>query len=488
MKLMTHLIAFVTVSTLSISVVAQQRQVPNQFEANTPAVAADVNQNFNYLASEITDLEQSFTQAEYVSEPLDCDADPYILNKVYNQVKHFREINFRISGTCYGSINLMRDKNGDYVIAPDGRINNYQVMGQTLNISSVGETPAAIIPHPNTQAVDLYSGFAGGLYLRNLTIELGANDGVGILFSRNGHGDLSNITLRPSAGVSASRGIQVQEGAQVYIVDTVVSGVEEGIYVLNGGILRLLGDVSVNANLRGLTVDAARVRGTGEFSVNRETEAPSDYAIRLNNGASFIGKYSELLLGGGALFVEEQSALEALNVQAADVTVNAASATLRRLIVDNLVVKDTANARINEGNIRDDTAVFSNSALALYDVSVPSVDVFAGAELSGSPRITRNLNVRDQGMVSMFEGSVSGQVFIGDAQFRFDRTTISADEVDIGSSQGQLINMANVDYSTFFCEGLTAIDAPGVDWLVDYPGGKCMAKEDFSKLLELLRK
>lgn len=487
MKLRTHLVALATVSTLSISVAAQQRQVPNQFEPNTPAVAADVNQNFNYLADEISGLEQALTQGEYVSEPLDCDADPYILNKVYNEVKHYRELNFYISGTCYGSINLMRDENGDYVMTPDGYINNHQIMGQTLNIRSADETPAALVPHPQTEAVDLYSGFAGGLYLDNLTIELGANDGVGILFSRNGHGDLTGITLRPAAGVTAFRGIQVQEGAQVYIADTAVSGVEEGIYAVNGGLVRLLGGVSINASRRGLTADAARIRGAGEFGVNREAEAPSDYAVNLSNGSSFIGEYSELLLGSGALFVEQQSALDVFNVQAASVTVNAASATLQRLTTDTLIVKDTANATVNEGDIGDDTAVFSNATLALYDVSVPDASVFAGAELSGSPRITNSLSVRDQGMISLFEGSISGQVFLGDAQFRFDRTAILASEVDIWSSQGQLNNLVSVDYSTFFCEGLTAIDAPDVDWLVDYPGSNCMAKEDFSKLLELLK-
>ncbi|RUO45177.1 hypothetical protein [Idiomarina aquatica] len=487
MKPRTHLCAIATLSLLSISGTAQERQVPNQFEANTPAVAEDVNQNFNYLADEITGLEHDLTQGEYVSERLDCDADPHILNKVYNEVKHFREINFLISGSCYGSINLMRDENGDYVMTPDGAINNHQIMGQTLNIRSVGETPASIIPHPSTQAVDLYSGFAGGLYLSNLSVELGANDAGGILFSRNGHGDLSGVTLRAAPGADLLRGLQIQEGAQVYVGATAISGFAEGIHVINGGLLRLLGDVTINARNKGVTVNSARVRGFGELRVNRDSEAPTEYAVKLTNGSSYAGDYSELLLGTGKLFVEQQSVLDIFNAQADEVTVDSASAELQRLTTDVLRVKDTANAVVNEGSIRDNTQVFSNATLALYDVSVPSVGVFAGAELSGSPSISNVLNVRDQGMVSLFEGSISGEIFIGDANFRFDRTAIWADEVNVWSSRGQLINLSNVDYSRFFCEGVTAIDAPGVDWLVDYPGSNCMAKEDFSKLLELIK-
>lgn len=487
MKKRMHWLLLATLSGLSVGAVAQERQVPHQFEPNTPAVAADVNQNFNYLADEISGLEQQLTQAEYVSEPLDCNADPYILNKVYNQVKHYREINLYITGTCYGSINLMRDDNGDYVVTPDGYINNYQVMGQTLHISSVDETQAALIPHPETGAVDLFAGFAGGLYLRNLDIELGTGDGVGILFSRNSHGDLSSVNISPADGATIGRAIQLQEGSQLYLFGVSIEGVAEGIHVINGGLLRILDDVTVKASQRGLTVNAGRVRAFGEFRVNRASEAPTDYAVKLTNGATYAGDYSELLLGSGALIVEEQSVLDNYNVRAGRVNVSAASAMIANIVSDNLVVKDTANVVVNSGSINEAARTLSNAALTLYEVTVPTIDVRTGAELSGSPVINNQLHVQRNAMVTLFGGSVGGEMFIGDSNFSFDGTAINSPAVDIWNSQGELKNLTSVDYSRFYCNGLTSVEVAGVDWLTDYPGSNCMGTHDFSKLLDLIK-
>ena len=69
----------------------------------------------------------------------------------------------------------------------------------------------------------------------NLTVQLGADDSWGLLFSRSSNGSVSDVEIIGATETEQSQtGIRIQNGANTYLVNSSITNVFDGIIVMNG--------------------------------------------------------------------------------------------------------------------------------------------------------------------------------------------------------------------------------------------------------------
>ena len=284
--------AFLAALLVSLSLSgAWADQLPGitEFQDNTPAVAKEVNDNNMVLSDKAQDLEARVKQLEDVSDRLvreddaarfgrsgeptprsgaggmvklvggkrvlygvDCSQDPHALAKAYQQNIRYSNLQFYITGECYGHFTLV-DSEGVSGTPPYPELQEH---GQVVTIvSTYGEeggvaTKPKLVPHPVTNTMSLIGSFGGGLYIDNVDIDIGMSAGFGVLFSRGTTGDLGRSTVRCLAGNNSVRAVQIQNGAAPYLFGVTIKDCDTGIFSLNNTATTVYG---------GITIDNARI-------------------------------------------------------------------------------------------------------------------------------------------------------------------------------------------------------------------------------------
>jgi hypothetical protein len=353
---------------LSVNAAADQLSGIKEFADGDPAVAAEVNTNNMVLSDKAQELESRVLLLENTSdrlvrinpdsagrlspeaianqatgtegklvelyggklilEDIDCNADPYAMNKLYVENSRFSYIHFAIKGNCYGDI--ARTTLGEP--APEGTFPYLQEHSQTISIGAVwGENdqplPAKIIPNADSGLVGLYASFGGALYINNVDIELGTRPngrGEQILYSRGATGTLQNLTITLPAG-STGGGVHVQHAASPYIAWVDIVGdpsdpADYGLSVMNNGVVYQYGTINISGVKFGLyATSGASIFTYGEV-MNIESTQES---IWIESAKVKQGRYNDMttiMNLDGDIWIREQGELKAGAVKLSDST------------------------------------------------------------------------------------------------------------------------------------------------------------------------
>ena len=264
----------------SIAAHSAELTLPKTFENGEVAEAEDFNANFNYLKSQIAEqqiqLSDVSDNAPWLNRDLnggkeievDCSLDADALRVAYDANISERQLTLIITGSCLGAINW-----------------ESQAKNQILSIA--GNEGAKIVPRVvnGESRVGLISSFGNGVYINDVDIEMGADDGYAILFSRNSNGGLSNVTITGHGTGAGQVGVVVQFGASAYL-QTTITGVDYGVGGLKAGSIRMMwSDVTAGTSAVEMDGGQLNLRGTS-------MTAPT--ALLLSNGAQALGDGSAL--------------------------------------------------------------------------------------------------------------------------------------------------------------------------------------------------
>lgn len=300
-----------------------------EFQDSTPAIAQEVNDNNRVLSDKAQDLEARILQLENVSERLvreedadrngragepipksgvggmvqlvggkrilsgiDCNADPHALSKAYQQNIRFKYVGFYIIGNCYGHFALTDSEN----VSANSPWDELQEHGQVVSIGSDYGEPGGVsakpklIPHPVTGTMSLVGSFGGGLYIENVDIEVGADSGAGVLFSRGTTGDLGRSTVTCTAAGNSVRGIMVQNGAAPYLYGVTIKDCDTGIFSLNNTATTVYGNVSITSARIGIYL-------TQNASLNTRIGMNPTFNIDASAKAVWMSAGSQMTIG-----------------------------------------------------------------------------------------------------------------------------------------------------------------------------------------------
>ena len=330
-------------------------EIPHIFSADTPAKAEEVNENFTVLADATVALKNVNNVADNIE--VSCIDNPTGLQVAYIENLYKTAVSFNITGRCYGDLESF---NGEPI---------QQQHGQNKFISGDETNGGTLIPDPVSNAVSLWGTFNGGLYLHNLTIELGPNGRIG--FSRNSQSNLTDLNIIGSVIAENYRAIIVQAGAQAYIAGVTVSNVinalwvsenavvrffntesgpafttnnvDTSIRVESGGTIRQRGGVTLNATTYSLFMDGNSTWQADSFANH---VISSDVVIRDSSFASF----AQLTFTGGAFSVDGSR----VQISASDFDANKLSCSnMAQVNIDNI---DDLLMTAPASNCIDDTA------------------------------------------------------------------------------------------------------------------------------------
>mgnify|MGYP003662701008 FL=1 len=336
---------------------------------------------------------------------------------------------------------------------------------------------AKIIDNDISGKVGLLGGFGGGLYLSDLTIETESD--FPVLYSRNGQGSLTNITIKKINGTPYS-GLWVQEGAQVYVSDLSIEGFNTGIYATNGALVRIVGDVAITDVENGISLQNAFVRAQGDFNINA-----SQSAVSMDIASGWIGWDTSITAESGRIDISRGSSMVAGLIDIPSSSVNLYSSTFEAYSL----------------NASTFLSVSSDSTLSNANVSV-FMDLQSGSNMNMSNSVTSNImvqhastlgawgstineleankgafvefgNVTVQGNVRMYENASSyiNETIFEEGSFLnitanaqvniFGNSTISEGQI---SCFGGYVNIENVDVSDF---NNGCLDALGVQEMIN---------------------
>ena len=317
---------FVCLLVLALSSVeglADQLPGIAEFTDGEPALAEEVNGNNLVISDKAQELEARILQLENVSDRLvrdedasryggarsaepsaaankvggltellggklyldniDCNADPHALNKAYIDNSQYSYIQFTITGTCYGHFTLIDGTNP--------AAGELQEHGQAISIVGNVGTDDAPLPRPKLIAnpfsnnMSLYGSFGGGLYIRDVDIDVSMAQGWGVLFSRGTTGEIARSTITCTAEDNAVKGIWIQNGASPYIYTVDVVDCDVGMFGRNNVSAAIYYHVSITGARLGVELlQGSSVNARGYFDEKIDIEA-SDLAFTLD-GAS----------------------------------------------------------------------------------------------------------------------------------------------------------------------------------------------------------
>lgn len=450
--------------------------VPNTFEANSPAVAADVNGNFNYLAEQLQ-LVRDKAFDNVVSEgavrvQVNCAENPFALRESYRQYINYREIEITVDGgSCYGDFMLVDDGTGQ---------STYQAKNQTVSLFA--PNGASIVPHPTTQRVNLFAGFGGGLYINNFEIQAGENDRVAILFSRNAHGSLSFSTLTGSNSTRTL--VQVQEGSQLYVSSSELETGTFGAMVLNGGLLRFIGDVLVRDVTTGILASSGRVKNDSELTISADAERDS---ITLNGASSWLGDYGAVTIEQGAAFINTSSSfVENIVTTSTPTYFRGATGEIKQFDGPDVYVERGSSLKMSNARVRGVLQAQENAVVTLEDSEADDVHIIDGGLIKGNVTVNNNVDVT-QARIDLSDATVNGNMVLTDSQFSFYKSAINSPTIRLQSARGDFSESRSINLDALECQGLSAVYADGADLLIDYPDTGCMNSYDYGDLADIIR-
>lgn len=451
-----------SVSALLLSGVgAHGQDIPNIFTPATPANAADVNENFDHVVERLQGLENrsvGFLMRDgEIDLNVDCTDNPAALNEVYADWWRLHELNFFITGDCYGDITIRRevDENDNWTGA------SFQPTGQTIHITGADGQTAGIIPNDLTQEALLLGGFGGGLYVNNVTITLGGSSDVGALYSRNAHGGLTNVTINGSEA-SEGVGVRVQEGAQVYLNNVNVSNVTRGFDVINNGTVRTFNNNSVTSSTQGFFASGSSAirNGDGTFSLSG-----TEYAFMLTDNSTW--KDGTLTVSEGSVEVVNGSFLSVDAINAAN-----SELSVSRGRVDAISV-GVSSFSVTSGDLKlNDASVSSNSSITLGSSAEFSV-----------VNLPAQLTVDYGSRMFWYEGNLDSMVVSNNSAVRVVGTTFTNDIFVLSNSTSQLDSVV-ANGNVWTTQGaFNTIDNTSVDGtLFVFNGGRIDVKGDTKPL------
>lgn len=321
---------------------------------------------------------------------VDCTNDPAALQAAFADTINVSNVDFFITGNCYGDINVVRGTEGQEFLF---------IAGRAISISAKDpEARAGLIPNDETGRVGVNSGLSGGLYLTNLDIQAGEGDFNPVAYYRNGHGSVNNVTITGSNWT----GILVQEGAQVYFSGITVSESSTGIFARSNAVLRFFNDNTINVNNFGIelfTASSLNQQGNINVTVNE------GHAIKLESSSTWQMHGNRTLSSGGSVYINSGSSM----------VVNEMTLPSGNLDIHQGVMQSHSNLMIENG----DLSVSLGGSLAFNSLTTNHMHLSYGASISGNELTTNNnANVESQSSLNVNSHSANGDFNIthgGDA-------------------------------------------------------------------------
>ncbi|MBE7213930.1 hypothetical protein MK852_06750 [Shewanella benthica] len=450
---------------------ANASDVPNVFSASTSAKAGEVNENFDYLNVRANDFEEQLEMLQLKSMgnhlidgeqsvEVDCSGNPAALNEAYAENVQYRNLNFTITGNCYGDIRVIRTFDENNVWTND----SFQPGGQTLNIFGAEGGNAHLIPNDLSGSVTIWGGFGGGLYLGNLTIQMG-NSTLAAAYSRNGQGGLTNVIIEGPGEESAdwSAGVWLQEGAQAYLSNLTVSGVNVGVYARNSAVVRFLGDEnSISASDIGIYIFSSDVAQQAKLITS---------SIDISSGSRWLqaGKGSTT---ADTVNIREGSSLVvngAMNLSNG-LWVELSQASIRGEFTSPFVNVSQGQLFLDGGHIADVFEITDAGNANVSNSSINVLNMYRGAKL----------NIRNS--------TIGGNAHIAeDASVFLTEVTFEGDQFKVLSSKAYFWGMNDTLTDKLFCHGLSFVEFPGVDLVTAAPASNCLDFEASNTLMNLIK-
>jgi len=296
-----------------------------------------------------------------LSVDVDCTNDPAALQTAFADTINVSNVDFFITGNCYGDINVVRGTEGQEFLF---------IAGRAISISAKDpEARAGLIPNDETGRVGVNSGLSGGLYLTNLDIQAGEGDFNPVAYYRNGHGSVNNVTISGSNWT----GILVQEGAQVYFSGITVTESSTGIFARSNAVLRFFNDNTINVNNFGIelfTASSLNQQGNINVTVNE------GHAIKLESSSTWQMHGNRTLSSGGSVYINSGSSI----------VVNDMTLPSGNLDIHQGVMRSNSNLMIENG----DLSVSLGGSLAFNSLTTNHMHLSHGASLSGNELVTNN--------------------------------------------------------------------------------------------------
>lgn len=489
--------------------------VPNIFTPNTPANAAEVNENFDLLASK--SMGMNLIDGE-VEVDVDCTSDAAALNKAYAENVNYKDLNFRIKGDCYGDITVSRTLDGDN----NWEGNSYQVASQSINISPQEGQTAGLIPNDLSGKVAIWGGFGGGLYLSDITITLADDWDYGAAFSRSGHGSVINVTIiGPDTPNGA--GIWVQEGAQAYILGVDISKVTWGIHGNNNAAIRFLGDAStISSQYEGIKVLGSSVRQETELNVT----SSEGKALDLDGGTNWMGwnktitaSGNNVWVGGGSTLavgtlavtgvvdVENTSVVKADNfsstshLQVTGSEVNLGTATIggnitlnmSKFIAQNLTTVGfdsfTSSASIYSGDITATAIITLQSFINASNVTFDYILLEQSSTLKGNTITARNLQSQDNSFFDLRTTTITEELSLdSNSTGVLEDVTFNGSTFNVNQANARIMGTTKMPTSKLACWGLAQVEYEGISNILQtVPDSNCLDQSSITTLMNLVK-
>lgn len=458
--------------------------VPHVFEPSTPAKAADVNENFDYLSERLDTIATQSIGSNLIDGEIeievDCTSNPVALSEAYVKYINYDEINFYISGSCYGDITAKRelDSQNQWTKA------SYQVMGQTIHISSKDGVRAKLIPNDLSGTVAMWGTFGNGLYLSGIDIEPASGDYIAVGFSRNGHGDVSDVQISNSS--SYQTGIYVQEGAQVYIQNSSVSKADWSVYGRNNATIRVIGSLLIDGT-NGIGLEGnSSFRNDGAITVSA-----TDNAIR-TDGSSWIG-WGITTVNSGVVSFRSGSTVSsgAMTIaDSSDVVVDSSTVNIDQLSANNLTLSK-GNMMVSNSTLKGRTEVNDSGDLQSWQSNHSDVQVYGNSSFIGWYNTIQSMNMNWASYVNLYNSAVLEAVNANNTNLVvFDNSSFSGEIIYLGNTKTVMQGEQLPAIEKLSCSGMSIVQygsAETTDLLIDVPNSGCFDLKAMSSLYELLK-
>ncbi|TMO82179.1 hypothetical protein [Pseudoalteromonas spongiae] len=508
-----RLLTISVLSTLSVHAMAQG--VPNIFSPDTPAKASEVNENFDFLAS--NSIGANLINGE-ISTDVDCTSNAAALNEAYAEYVNYREINFQIKGNCYGDITVKRsfDEQNNWDNA------TYQVHGQTINIYPQIDQTAGLIPNDLSGNVAIWGSFGGGLYLNDLTITLGSEWDYGAAYSRNGHGAVTNVTI-VGPNTANGAGIWVQEGGQVYVNGVNMSNVIWGIYAVNNATVRLLDQTTtISSQSDSIKVIAANVRQQADLFLTSETGR----SLSIESGSHWNGwgknitvTGGEVYVGGGSTFKNEDgggitssgqvniehSSFEATifssgnlmanksNVYATNLTTGNLNLHMAKAGTENITATalylSNSTLHISGGSVSGGSTITDKSYLNANSTTFNDMSLYQNSFLYGNGLTVNAVLGQDNSLVDLRLSTVNADININtNSTGAFHDVTFNGSSVNIDKSKARITGSTKAPTNKLICTGLSIVEYEDVsDILNTEPNSNCLDQSSVNTLMSIIK-